>query len=124
MNNRGWTTRIKRIPTANDIYSIICRNRWRRQRQELHAAVISWNILNKVKCRDNKSNGSGSDVVPKWIKDLDKIILETLKLISQSVGEVERLKKNGRMTRKTKRNRRTFESQVGIISETQKLADW
>ncbi len=51
-----------------------------------------------------------------WMKQIDREIVEKRKVLSKCVAEISRLKNNGRMTRKTKRNREQFTQLIGNIS--------
>ena len=44
-------------------------------------------------------------IKPKWLKVIDNEVFEKRRLLSKCVAEIQRLKENSRMTRKTKRNR-------------------
>ena len=60
--------------------------------------------------------GKKKKVKYKWLKEIDEIIANKRKLLSQCVAEIERLKQNKRITKKSRRNREEFAKMVGVIS--------
>ena len=136
MSGRQWSTKNKKIPWECDIKSVnkivhrlICLQQLDEQLNEgkyfdalwklnfiLYVAIISWYKVNNIKCQI-KSGVPRKDLFqPKWLKDLDGSIFECRRRISQCVAELDRIKRNGRTTRKTLRNRKNIEAEIGNIS--------
>ena len=73
-----------------------------------YVSIVAWYLVNGIKCEIKSGLRGKTEVKYKWLTDIENEILEKRKLLSKCVAELERLKVNGRMTRKTKRNRVEF----------------
>ena len=135
MSNRLWSTKLKRIPKDEDItainnicYSLIVENEIVRSNEYfkalwflnciIYVSIIGWLLTNNIKCEINVGANYIEKVrQPKYLVNINKEIEDSRRLLSQSSAEISRLKCNGRMTRKTKRNRKRIEKKInGVIS--------
>ena len=132
-SKRRWNTRISKVPKTKDVISVnkivhmllveikdvLNSNNYEHILWLLdcviYAAIISWYLQNGIKC-ENKIKTQTQRYNPKWLTKLEQEIKELCKLISQGVSEIDRLKKNGRLTRKSKRNTKMFEECIGYVS--------
>ena len=133
MSKRKWRTRINNTPKdkdvkavnkivfilLEDIQDVINTSNYEQSLWlvdcVIYAAIISWYLQNSIKC-ENNSNKQYKSYTPEWLTKLEREIKELRKLISQCTAEIDRLKNRGRLTRKSKRNRKHFQELIGEIS--------
>ena len=82
----------------------------------VYVAITSWYKVNDIKYQAKATATTKEAYKPKWLKDIEKSIFECRRFISQCVAELERIKRNGRATKKLLRNRRCMEAELGNIS--------
>ena len=131
MENRSWKTKFKDVPTQVTIAYIdeICRTmvlRCNLQSNDsnalwtlnciVYSAIASWIVVNGIVGMEIKRTVSKSNGIPKELKCIDDEIKQTRAFLSKCVAERDRIRGNGRLTRKTKRNRVEIANQCGTIS--------
>ena len=134
MSERKWSTRNKQIPTNNDIQSInriikLLSNEHQSMQSMtplnklwflncvMYASIIAWNLINNVKCEIKQyKHNNKKPLEYKWLVEIEREIKDKRKLLSKCVAEIDRLKKNGRMTKRTKKNRDEISKYCGNIS--------
>ena len=139
-SNRKWKTKIPNVPTddAVDIINTVCnklialnvnecvfpRNFWLIN-CIVYSAVVAYLLNNDFKNVEIKKKSSGTNNnEPAWVLKIRKEIKETRGFISKCEAERLRLTRNGRLTRKSRRNRKQMEKclregeTIGCVSLT------
>ncbi len=106
MKERKWMTRTKHIPSSSDIKAV---NKIAKQLLDgivgmpemapmtrlwminciTYASIVAWYLTNDIKCEIMGTIGKKKKVKYKWLKEIDEIIANKRKLLSQCVAEIE-----------------------------------
>ena len=83
----------------------------------VYSVISGWIIINDIKGMQSKQGlQKGKCATPKCILIIEKEIKSVRALISKTVAELNRIQVNGRLTRRSKRNRKEILKGCGTIS--------
>ena len=99
------TSLIKQDPKTNP-----CKYLWE-YNCAVYSVEIAWKEQNE-KQNNRKKENNNRPVKPKWLREMEKRMTELRKEISQITEEITRIKKNGKITSKLRRNRKWMRHQI------------
>ena len=130
MSKRKWKTNIRKAPSQESLNQIdnSCAQLLHKYNVKdikdpwsllwminctVYATVVSWLLKNDIQCEIKAHNNRpDGNLIPKWLSKIEHEVSETRKFVSQCEAERARLCKNGRLTRKMRKNRTKISSSL------------
>lgn len=130
---RQYDTRTKRMPTRKDLgdlnkstNKLINEQKFTNTTNPLkilwvinciiYAVIASWVEVNNVKVRAHGTFTSPNSFQPKWLREIETQVRETRTIISKATAEIERLRCNGKLRKKGRKNRDELAKECNVLS--------